>query len=162
MATVVDLVRVAGSWCARFAKAAHVGARLTVGSFAWAESTIDDNLQKHGLALKLAWLNELQQVLYRCPIDDGNVQSGLLVTKIIERRGVMLGSSAPQAMTLRIIEGAASTTIDRTRRALEELAAKAPVRTRTRPPTNPPAWCGPHQTNADRGGSVRRAAALPG
>lgn len=31
----------------------------------WAESTIDDKLRKHSLALELARLDELQQVFYR-------------------------------------------------------------------------------------------------
>lgn len=47
---------------------------------AWAETVIDDKIRKHTLVLEFARLDELQHVFYRRAIDDGDVQSGMLVT----------------------------------------------------------------------------------
>jgi hypothetical protein len=67
------------------------------------ETTIDDKVRKHTLALELARLDELQEVFYARALE-GDVQCGALCTKIIERRCTMLGLYTPQTATLQVIE----------------------------------------------------------
>jgi hypothetical protein len=67
------------------------------------ETTIDDKTRKHTLALELARLDELQETFYARALE-GDVACGALITKIIERRCVMLGLYTPQTATLQIIE----------------------------------------------------------
>jgi len=70
------------------------------------ETTIDDKVRRHTLALELARLDELQETFYARALE-GDVACGALITKIIERRCVMLGLYTPQTATLQIIEAAA-------------------------------------------------------
>ena len=67
------------------------------------ETTIDDKTRKHTLALELARLDELQETFYARALE-GDVACGALITKIIERRCVMLGLYTPQTATLQVIE----------------------------------------------------------
>lgn len=61
--------------------------------------------RKRTLALELARLDELQEVFHARALQ-GNVQCGALVTKIIERRGTMLGLHTPQNAVLQIVDSA--------------------------------------------------------
>lgn len=61
--------------------------------------------RKRTLALELARLDELQEVFHARALQ-GNVQCGALVTKIIERRGTMLGLHTPQTAVLQIVDSA--------------------------------------------------------
>jgi hypothetical protein len=81
---------------------------------------------KRSLCLELERLDQLMEVFYRRAVNDGDVQSGLLVTKIIERRCVMLGLSTPQQAVLQIVDNATpkETTTDRIERMLREFAAQ--------------------------------------
>jgi hypothetical protein len=72
----------------------------------WAASAITDKLRMQSLALELARLDELQETFY-ARARDGDVSCGALVTKIIERRCVILGRSTPQPAVLQIVEEAA-------------------------------------------------------
>jgi len=58
------------------------------------ETTIDDKVRRHTLALELARLDELQETFYARALE-GDVQCGALITKIIERRCTMLGLYTP-------------------------------------------------------------------
>jgi hypothetical protein len=60
-----------------------------------AEETIDDQLRNRSLCLELRRLDQLMEVCYRRPVTDADVQCGLLVAKLIERRSVILGLNAP-------------------------------------------------------------------
>src|SRR5262249_3233753 len=66
------------------------------------EKTIDDRTRKHTLALELARLDALQETFYARALE-GDVACGALITKIIERRCVMLGLYTPQTATLQVI-----------------------------------------------------------
>jgi hypothetical protein len=92
----------------------------------WADQAITDTARKHGLALELARLDDLQEVFYQRALD-GDVSCGALITKIIERRCVMLGLHAPQLATLQIVEEARprETSTDRIERVLVELSAQS-------------------------------------
>jgi hypothetical protein len=93
---------------------------------AWAEEAIDDQLRKRSLCLELERLDQLTEVFYRRAVNDGDVQSGLLVTKIIERRCVMLGLSTPQQAVLQIVDSTIpkETTTDKIERVLREFASQ--------------------------------------
>src|SRR5499433_3967386 len=86
------------------------------------EMTIDDKTRKHTLALELARLDELQETFYARALE-GDVACGALITKIIERRCVMLGLCAPQTATLQIIEAEAprETSTERLRAAIDRI-----------------------------------------
>jgi hypothetical protein len=88
----------------------------------WAEAAITDKIRKHTLALELARLDELQEVFYQRALE-GDVQCGALVTKILERRCVMLGLHAPQTAVLKIVDEATpkETSIDKIERVLDAL-----------------------------------------
>jgi hypothetical protein len=90
---------------------------------AWAEEAIDDQLRKRSLCLELERLDQLMEVFYRKAVRDADVQSGLLVAKLIERRSVMLGLNAPAPMTLQLIEPTTPkpTTTDRIEQAIRDL-----------------------------------------
>jgi hypothetical protein len=100
---------------------------------AWAEEAINDQLRKRSLCLELERLDELMRVFYQRAINDADVQSGLLVAKLIERRSVMLGLNAPALMTLQLIEPATPkpTTHDRILQAIQSL------QDRTKDPEDP-------------------------
>ena len=91
----------------------------------FAEMTIDESTRKHTLALELARLDELQRVFGARALD-GDVQSGALVAKIIERRCTMLGLYTPPAATLQVIEAQApkESSTDRIERVLNQLCGK--------------------------------------
>ena len=72
----------------------------------FSETTIDDKVRRHTLALELARLDELQETFYARALE-GDVQCGALCTKIIERRCTMLGLYTPQTATLQVIEAEA-------------------------------------------------------
>ena len=89
------------------------------------ETTIDDKTRKHTLALELARLDELQETFYARALE-GDVACGALITKIIERRCVMLGLYTPQTATLQIIEAEAprDTSTERLRVAIDRIRGK--------------------------------------
>ena len=89
------------------------------------ETTIDDKVRKHTLALELARLDELQETFYARALE-GDVACGALITKIIERRCVMLGLYTPQTATLQIIEAEAprETSTERLRAAIDRIRGK--------------------------------------
>src|SRR5215831_8090710 len=91
----------------------------------FAETTIDDKTRKHSLALELERLDQLQQVFGTRALE-GDVASGALVAKIIERRCTMLGLYTPPATTLQVIEARApkETSTEKIRRVLDELVGK--------------------------------------
>src|SRR5215471_2990711 len=63
----------------------------------FADATIDDKTRKHSLALELARLDQLRETFYVQALG-GDVVSGALCAKIIERRCTMLGlSTGPTA-----------------------------------------------------------------
>ena len=94
------------------------------------ETTIDDKTRKHTLALELARLDELQETFYARALE-GDVACGALITKIIERRCVMLGLYTPQTATLQIIEAEApkETSIDRIEAAINRIRGIKPPAT---------------------------------
>src|SRR5215471_10217533 len=89
------------------------------------ETTIDDKVRKHTLALELARLAELQETFYARALE-GDVACGALITKIIERRCVMLGLYTPQTATLQIIEAEAprETSTDKISALIERIRGK--------------------------------------
>ena len=89
------------------------------------ETTIDDKVRRHTLALELARLDELQETFYARALE-GDVACGALITKIIERRCVMLGLYTPQTATLQIIEAEAprETSTERLRAAIDRIRGK--------------------------------------
>ena len=89
------------------------------------ETTIDDKVRRHTLALELARLDELQETFYARALE-GDVQCGALITKIIERRCVMLGLYTPQTATLQIIEAETprETSTERLRAAIDRIRGK--------------------------------------
>jgi hypothetical protein len=89
------------------------------------ETTIDDKTRKHTLALELARLDELQETFYARALE-GDVACGALITKIIERRCVMLGLYTPQTATLQIIEAEAprETSTERLRAAIDRIRSR--------------------------------------
>ena len=89
------------------------------------ETTIDDKIRKHTLALELARLDELQEVFYARALE-GDVQCGALCTKIIERRCTMLGLYTPQTATLQVIETETSreTSTDKISALIERIRGK--------------------------------------
>src|SRR6516165_7760542 len=86
------------------------------------ETTIDNKTRKHTLARELARLDELQETFYARALE-GDVACGALITKIIERRCVILGLYTPQTATLQIIEAEAprETSIERIRSAIDRI-----------------------------------------
>jgi hypothetical protein len=89
------------------------------------ETTIDDKTRKHTLALELARLDELQETFYARALE-GDVACGALITKIIERRCVMLGLYTPQTATLQVIEAEVprETSTERLRAAIDRIRGK--------------------------------------
>jgi hypothetical protein len=71
----------------------------------WADQATTDQGEK----VELARLDELQETFYARALE-GDVQYGALVTKIIERRSVMLGLDTPQTAVLQIVNEAAQET----------------------------------------------------
>jgi hypothetical protein len=69
----------------------------------FADGVITDKVRNHSLALER--LDELQETFYARALG-GDVQSAALVTKIIERRGVMLGLHVPQTAVLKMVDDA--------------------------------------------------------
>jgi hypothetical protein len=89
----------------------------------FADLTIDDRLRKNSLALELARLDAMQLVFYERAIKEGDVNSGMLVAKLISVRCSMLGLHTPQTAVLKIVEDAApkETGTDRIERTLINL-----------------------------------------
>jgi len=89
----------------------------------FATQTITNKLRTHTLALELERLDNLQQVFER-QAKAGDVASGSLVTKIIERRCIMLGLSAPSRVDPQIIEqqtAPTQTSTERIRAAIDRI-----------------------------------------
>jgi len=93
----------------------------------FAETTIDDKTRKHSLALELERLDQLQQVFGARALE-GDVASGALVAKIIERRCTMLGLYTPPATTLQVIEAQAprETSTEKIRAAIDRICGRLP------------------------------------
>ncbi|MBO0757351.1 MAG: hypothetical protein J2P54_15950 [Bradyrhizobiaceae bacterium] len=76
------------------------------------------------MALELARLDELQQVFYRRALE-GDTNCGLLVCKLIERRGVMLGLPVPQTQLIQIVDSSPKqTSTPRIEQAINDLIAQ--------------------------------------
>jgi hypothetical protein len=76
------------------------------------------------LALELVELDELGEVFRQKAIVDRDVASGVLLTKIHERRATLLGLNAPAAAAVQVIEHerpAAETSTERIRRAIDRI-----------------------------------------
>jgi hypothetical protein len=84
----------------------------------WASVALTSEARKHGLALELARLDELQRTFYEKALGD-DIASGALCEKIIARRCVMLGLHVPQTAVLKIVDEATpkETSTDRIERA---------------------------------------------
>jgi hypothetical protein len=93
---------------------------------AWAEEAIDDQLRKRSLCLELERLDQLMEVFYSRAVNEADVQCGLLVAKLIERRCTMLGLHTPQQAVLQIVDSATpkETTTEKIERVLREFAAQ--------------------------------------
>jgi hypothetical protein len=93
----------------------------------FAETVVDDSTRKHTLALELERLDQLQQVFGGRALE-GDVASGALVAKIIERRCTMLGLYTPPATTLQVIEAEAprETSTEKIRAAIERIRGRLP------------------------------------
>jgi hypothetical protein len=116
--------RIAGRSVRAFAKAVGRSvAQINEAIDRWAESATD-KIRKHTLA-ELARLDELQETFYARALE-GDVSRGALVTKIVERRCVMLGLHTPQSAVLQIVDEtkAKETSIDKIERVLAEFAAQ--------------------------------------
>jgi hypothetical protein len=83
---------------------------------------VNPALRKQTLALELARLDEMELRFYEHALE-GDVPSGALVAKLIERRGVMLGLHTPQTAVLQIVDEAKpkQTSTDRIEAALNAL-----------------------------------------
>jgi hypothetical protein len=94
----------------------YAASAAAVSSAIFTETTID------ALAFELARLDELQEIFYARALE-GDVACGALITKIIERRCVMLGLYTPQTATLQIIETEAprETSTERLRAAIDRI-----------------------------------------
>ena len=89
----------------------------------FASITISQNLRTHTLALELERLDKLQQS-FEQQAHAGDVQAAALVTKIIERRCIMLGIAAPPRVDPQIIEQQTApkqTSTDRIREAIDRI-----------------------------------------
>jgi hypothetical protein len=115
--------RISGCSVRAIAKSAGVSVtQINEAIDRWAASAIDDKTRKNTLCLELERLDELQRTFYERALA-GDVQCGALVTKIIERRCVMLGLATPQTAVLQIVDSAASreTSTERIRKVLDAL-----------------------------------------
>jgi hypothetical protein len=101
------------------------GAEVNAVIDRFATATIDDKIRTHTLALELARLDELQDTFYARALE-GDVQSGALCAKIIERRCTMLGLYTPPATTLQVVEAQAprETSTEKIRHVLDQLMGK--------------------------------------
>jgi hypothetical protein len=118
--------RIAGKSVRGIAKAqrcsvAEVNAVINRGS----SVALTAEAHKHGLALELARVDELQRTFYEKGAW-GHIASGTLVEKLITRRWVVLGLHAPQTAVLRIVDEATPKEMssDRIERVLNELCAQ--------------------------------------
>jgi hypothetical protein len=68
--------------------------------------TFSDPVRKHTLALELARLDELEEVFLE-QAKGGDVQAARLVTKIIERRCLMLSLHALHTAALQVVDASA-------------------------------------------------------
>ena len=88
--------RIAGSRVRAIAKASGTSvAEVNRVIDRWVETSVSPELRKQTLALELAGLDQLQLMFYRRAME-GDVQSGALVAKLIERRFVMLAEADVQ------------------------------------------------------------------
>jgi len=123
---VIIQQRISGRSARAIAKAqATTVAEVNKALDRFTETTIDDKVRRHTLALELARLDELQETFYARALE-GDVACGALITKIIERRCVMLGLYTPQTATLQVIEAEAprETSTERLRAAIERIRGK--------------------------------------
>jgi hypothetical protein len=67
------------------------------------DAQLTEQTRKHTLSLELARLDALQAVFMRQALA-GDVQSGMLVEKIIARRSLLLGLAAPPTSVLQVID----------------------------------------------------------
>jgi hypothetical protein len=94
----------------------------------FAETTIDDKTRKHMLALELERLDEIQRVFDK-QARGGDIPAALLVTKIIERRCILLGLALPPRVDPQIIElqtAPAVTSTERIKAAIDRLRGRLP------------------------------------
>ena len=106
----------------------------------WADPTIIDRTGRNTLALELVRFDTPQETFYARALE-GDVQCGALVTKIIERRCVMLGLHTPQQAVLQIVAEATpkETSTDKIERVLNALIKDQKTRARIDRPQERPA-----------------------
>lgn len=83
-----------------------------------------DAILKRALALELMRLDQLEMAFERKALEGGDVQSGVLMVKISERRATLLGLNAPLGHAVRIIQhepAEALTSTQQIRKALDNL-----------------------------------------
>jgi len=117
--------RIAGRSLRAIAKALSISvAEVNRAIDRWAETVVNPALRKQTLALELARLDEMQLRFYEHALE-GDVPSGALVAKLIERRGVMFGLHTPQTAVLQIVDEAKprETSTDKIEAALNKLLA---------------------------------------
>lgn len=112
----------------------------------FATSMISHQLRFHTLALELARLDDIQEVFIG-QAHKGDIQSGMLVAKLIERRCILLGLSAPprQDQIPRVIEAEAApqkTSTQKFAAVIERLCASSKE-------ASPPDLPAPHEEMAD-------------
>jgi len=91
----------------------------------FAKITISANLRVHTLALELERLDRLQRT-FESIAETGDVQAAALVTKIIERRCIMLGIAAPPRVDPHLIAQQAppvQNSTERIRAAIDRIRA---------------------------------------
>lgn len=88
----------------------------------YAHGVLDDDCRRNHLALELARIDMLQQQYYAKAMN-GDLQAAQFVSKLIERRCVMLGLHTPQMHTLQIIDNTTQrkSTTDRLEAAISAL-----------------------------------------
>ena len=94
----------------------------------FASKTITAILRVHTLALELERLDGLQETFERLA-KQGDVQSALLITRIIERRCILLGLSAPprvEVIEMQIRAAPAQTSTERIRAAIDRIRLAKP------------------------------------
>jgi hypothetical protein len=115
--------RIAGKSVRAIAKSARTSvSEVNAVIDRWASVALTSEARKHGLALELARLDELQRTFYEKALG-GDIASGAPCEKIIARRCVMLGLHAPQTAVLKIVDEATpkETSTDRIERVLNAL-----------------------------------------
>lgn len=93
----------------------------------FAKLTLTKNLRTHTLALELERLDEIQRVFEKMA-RNGDMAAAILITKLIERRSILLGLAAPPRVDPQLIElqiKPAETSTERIRAAINRIRARS-------------------------------------